>query len=149
MSPDRRIENLIYRYAEAIDAGDFEGVASLFRHAVILAPQHDGRTEGYDAVLAMYEGSTRRYEDGTPKTKHLTSNVIIDMDGDTSASARSYFTVIQATEKLPLQPIISGRYHDRFECVDGRWRFCERQMFVDLMGDLSQHLLFDGADLAD
>ena len=44
---------------------------------------------------------------------------------------------------LPLQPIIAGRYHDTFHCIDGEWWFDTRIMLVDLPGDLSQHLLFE------
>ena len=44
---------------------------------------------------------------------------------------------------LALQPVISGRYRDEFERVDGAWRFATRKMYVDLVGDLSQHLLFE------
>ena len=58
-------------------------------------------------------------------------------------SARSYYTVLQATPDLPLQPIITGRYSDTFQLVDGVWCFDTRVMHVDQVGDLSQHLLFD------
>ena len=76
-----------------------------------------------------------------PATKHLTTNLIIDVaDDGRTATARSYFTVIQGRPDFPLQPIIAGRYHDRFECVEGRWRFCERLEYLDLVGDLSRHL---------
>jgi len=40
--------------------------------------------------------------------------------------------------------VASGRYHDRFERVDGIWRFSERDFtMVDLVGDLSHHLTID------
>ena len=58
-----------------------------------------------------------------------------------SASARSYFTVIQAVKDFPLQPIISGRYHDSFKKSAKLWEFKKRIMHVDLMGDCSFHLL--------
>jgi len=93
----------------------------------------------------MYESTTRRYPNGTPLTKHVTTNVMVDVDesGDT-ATARSYFTVLQAVPgELALQPIIAGRYRDHFERADGVWRFTGRHMVVDLMGDLGHHLLFD------
>jgi hypothetical protein len=53
------------------------------------------------------------------------------------------YTVFQQTETLPLQAIIAGRYHDRFERLEHGWAFTERRFFVDLVGDLSQHLTFD------
>src|SRR5215211_3924199 len=43
------------------------------------------------------------------------------------------------------------RYHDRFEKVDGAWRFADRLVFSDLVGDLSQHLtvdVFGGEEIA-
>lgn len=142
----RQIENLIYLYAERLDAGDLDGVAELFRHGRIRpAPEApDGATfEGRDAVRALYARATRLYEDGTPRTRHLTSNLILEVDGDAgTAAARSSFTVLQQTEALPLQPIVVGRYHDTFRRLDGRWWFDTRVMRIDLTGELSQHLLF-------
>ena len=84
---------------------------------------------------------------GTPKTKHLTTNVIIEVDGN-QAGARSYFTVIQATDALPLQPIIAGRYHDTFARKNERWQFGAREIFVDHIGDCSAHLLFGAEEFA-
>ncbi|MBN7798612.1 nuclear transport factor 2 family protein [Parahaliea mediterranea] len=139
----RAIENLIYRYAERIDAGDLEGVAELFRHGAITAPAHDSRVEGYRAVLDMYRASCRIYpETGTPRTRHITTNVLVEVAGE-EAIARSTFTVLQATESLPLQPIITGRYSDRFQRRDGAWVFRERAMHVDFVGDCSAHLLYE------
>ena len=51
--------------------------------------------------------------------------------------------MLQQTDALPIQPIISGRYHDTFERIDGAWWFDTRIMFVDLVGDLSHHLLYE------
>ena len=139
----RSIEHLIYAYAERIDAGDFDAVAALFRHGRIEAVP-GMFIEGEDQVLNLYERSTRRYDDGTPRTRHMTTNVAVTVDEAAgTATARSYYTVFQQTEALPLQPIISGHYHDSFHRVDGEWCFDTRQMFVDLTGDLSHHLLFE------
>ena len=138
---DREIENLIYAYAERIDLGDLAGVAELFRHGRIEA-QPGVIFEGVEQVRGLYEMSTRLYEDGTPRTKHVTTNVAVSIDSN-AATARSYYTVFQQTDELPLQPIIAGRYRDTFHRVDGQWCFDTREMFVDLKGDLSHHLLFD------
>jgi 3-phenylpropionate/cinnamic acid dioxygenase small subunit len=143
----REIENLLYTYAERIDAGDLEGVADLFAHGRITASAEappEQAVEGRDRVLALYRGSTRIYDDGTPHTKHVTTNSIIEVDeGGEAASARSYYTVFQQVEDLPLQPIICGRYHDTFHRIDGRWWFDTRTMIVDLVGDLSRHMLYE------
>lgn len=142
----RAIENLLHLYAERIDAGDLEGVADLFAHGRICASPDatPAQTfEGRDSVLKLYRGSARIYPDGTPRTKHVTTNSIIEVDESAaSASARSYYTVFQQLDDFPLQPIISGRYHDTLQCIDGSWWFDTRTMLVDLVGDLSRHLLY-------
>ena len=140
---DREIENLIYSYAERIDAGDLAGVAELFANGRIEAAPGIF-IEGADEVRKLYDSSTRLYEDGTPRTRHVTTNVAVTVDDEAgTATARAYYTVFQQTDALPLQPIIAGHYHDSFHQVDGQWCFDTRQMFVDLTGDLSHHLLFE------
>lgn len=136
------IERLILSYAERIDRGDFAGVGELFADGAIAGPDGAPIARGSEAVRQLYERTTRRYEDGTPRTKHVTSNLIVDTDETRGeAHARSYFTVLQALPDFPLQPVVAGRYEDRFERVANRWRFAERRMFVELVGDLSRHLL--------
>jgi 3-phenylpropionate/cinnamic acid dioxygenase small subunit len=146
MSEDHfAIVDLVYDYAERIDAGDFEGVADLLAHAELGG---DGMTpiRGRDGILAMYERTARRYaDDGTPKTKHVTTNVRVEVDAAAGrASARSYFTVLQAVPgELALQPIIAGRYRDEFERVGGTWRFASRHFVADLVGDVRKHMLWE------
>lgn len=139
----RQIENLLYTYADRIDHGDLAGVADLFANGRIRAPVGDPY-EGRDAVRGMFESATRIYDDGTPRTKHVTTNAIIEVDDAAgTASSRSYYTVFQQTPDLPLQPIIAGRYEDTFRRLDGAWWFDTRVMYVDLVGDLSRHLLYE------
>ena len=149
MEDSRQIENLIYTYAERIDNGDLAGVAELFRDAKIVSTSHGVEFVGYEQVLELYRLSCRLYEpSGTPLTKHLTTNVIIEVhEGGTSAVARSYYTVIQATDSFALQPVISGKYRDSFRKQGPSWKFSEREMFVDLIGDCSAHLLYDSSAL--
>jgi hypothetical protein len=132
------IAGLVYTYAERIDAGDFEGVARLFaRGSYGMAGGPAAR--GAAAVGAAL-GVVKLY-DGSPRTKHLTTNLAVEIDdASATATARSYFTVLQATDTLPLQIILAGRYHDRFARVDGAWHFTERLIHVDLAGELREHL---------
>jgi hypothetical protein len=131
------ITALIHGYAELLDAGDLDGVAHLFDTADYGSPDR-GRIHGFEAVRKVYE-PVILYDDGTPRTKHVITNVTVDLAGD-GATARSYFTVLQAVAGLPLQPIIAGRYHDRFARTGGEWRFAERMILPDLIGDLRMHM---------
>jgi SnoaL-like domain len=147
VSSDRdEITDLLFTYAELIDGGDFHGLGNLFAHGSLSFEGFGAVFRGRDEVMERYVTSTRRYDDdGTPKSKHVMTNAIVEVDEAARAgAARSYFTVLQAvTGSLSLQPIVAGRYHDRFERADGRWRFTHRHVFVDLLGDLSAHLLFE------
>jgi 3-phenylpropionate/cinnamic acid dioxygenase small subunit len=140
------ITNLIYRYAELMDAGDLDAVAQLFVHGRIHGVEN-GPPEtvfsGAAGVRQMYEMAVRIHDDGTPKTKHLTSNVQLDIDeASGTARSKSYYCVTQATAQLPLQVIVTGHYHDSFHRLDGVWWFDSRTMFIDQLGDVSQHLKF-------
>jgi len=139
-----RIEELLYVYAERIDAGDFAGVGELFAGGEIRASEDGPSIRGADAVRRLYVATVRLYEDGTPRTKHVTSNVIVEVGATgEKASARSYFTVLQQLDDFPLQVIVAGRYHDTFVRDHGTWRFGIRRMYVDLRGDLRRHLLVE------
>ena len=131
------ITALIYGYAERIDAGDLAGVAALFADATYRSDR-GGLYRGADAVRAVLERVVVLYE-GVPRTKHVTTNLVVELAGD-AATARSYFTVFQAAPGGPLQAIVAGRYHDRFEKAADRWRFSDRMILVDLVGDLRRHL---------
>jgi 3-phenylpropionate/cinnamic acid dioxygenase small subunit len=136
------IAALVFRYAELVDLGEFAAVAELFANATYRAVAGAGvhtRT-GAVEVREQFEQLVITY-DGTPSTKHVTTNLVMDVDADAqTATARSYFTVLQARPELPLQIIIAGRYHDAFARIDGEWRFTDRLIFSDLAGDLRRHL---------
>ena len=137
-----QVANLIARYAELIDSGDFDGVAELLGDAGVGAGDGSTLLTGRKALAGLFTSTTRLYPDGTPGTKHVTTNLLLEVDEEAgSATARSYWTVLQAVPGLPLQPILAGRYHDRFECREGVWRFTERRYLVDLVGDVSHHML--------
>jgi hypothetical protein len=148
-APDRAdartaIENLLFVYAEAIDGGDFVGIGELFAKGRILTPGGEVMGEGKDGVRAIYEESTKLFEDGTPKTQHVNTNLIFEFAEDgRSAEVRSRFTVFQALPDFPLQPIITGHYADAFAYSDeDGWYFTERRMRPVLLGDLSRHLKY-------
>jgi 3-phenylpropionate/cinnamic acid dioxygenase small subunit len=138
------ITRLMYRYAECVDAADFEGIGTLFARGQLTTRGLPGAIVGADAVRDLYAGTNKVHPDGTLLTRHLTTNVIVDIDEDGgTATARSSFVVFQATPSVPLQPVVAGRYRDRFARIDGAWWFAEREMGVEQVGDVSDHLLID------
>jgi 3-phenylpropionate/cinnamic acid dioxygenase small subunit len=129
---------LVHAYAELLDAGDLDGVARLFDRAVWRSPQHPNGLRGVEAVRRVYDGV--RLYDGSPRTKHVISNLVVEVDERAGAArARCSFTVLHAVDARSSQPILTGRYHDAFACDDTGWHFTERATLVDLTGDLSGH----------
>jgi 3-phenylpropionate/cinnamic acid dioxygenase small subunit len=136
---EREILNLLFRYAELVDAGDFDGVSALFDGAEVFMGGPD-RPAVPGAMVGRVMKKFVVLHDGSPHTKHVVTNTIVEADDGTHASTRSYFTVTQCVPgRFPLQMVASGRYHDRFEKTD-RWRFVRRTMLVDHHGDTSYHL---------
>jgi 3-phenylpropionate/cinnamic acid dioxygenase small subunit len=151
MTKREEITELIYRYAELLDAGDFDGVGELLGRASFGGPDTPA-VSGAESIAALFATATRRFPDtgsgrhradpGTPKTRHLVLNPIVEIDGDT-ATARSTFCVVQATERIALAPIVVGRYYDSFARDRDGWYFTERIADVEMVGDVSDHLLID------
>jgi len=138
------ITALMFRYAECVDGADFDGIAALFAEGKITNEGVAGAISGPDAVRKLYERTNRVHEDGTTRTRHVNSNVIVDIDeAEGEASARSSFVVFQQTPALPLQPIVSGRYRDTFVRTGSEWTFDCRHIVVDHVGDVREHLTFD------
>ena len=50
---------------------------------------------------------------------------------------------MQNTETVPLQPIVVGRYYDTFGRDEDGWYFTERKVDVQMIGDVSAHLMID------
>ena len=148
MTPQERIDaeqaiaRIVYDYARAVDTGDFERLRHIFRHGRVRVHGVDGEHTGGDGVVDMFQRYTKFFDDGTPSTKHVTTNLLIDVeDSGQRATSWSYFTVLQARPELPLQIVIAGRYLDTWEPRDGGWALVDRFEYCDLIGDMSQHIM--------
>jgi 3-phenylpropionate/cinnamic acid dioxygenase small subunit len=143
-SSSRQIENLIARYAELVDGGDFTGLGALFGDATF-SLNGGAPVTGAGEIARLATDTLVIHDDGTPRTHHVTTNLLIDVDEVADhAVARSYFTVIQQAGDQPLQMIAAGRYRDRFARRDGAWQFAAREVITDFFGDTSQHVRHAG-----
>ncbi|QXC63028.1 nuclear transport factor 2 family protein [Aquihabitans sp. G128] len=142
LSDTDRIRNLLGLYCERIDAGDFAGVGELFARGELAAGDLDAPAfvRGAEAIGAFYAKGAKLH-DGSPRTKHLVVDTIFEEPAaDGTVVVRSSYLVLQAAEGFPLQPLVTGRYVDRFARDDaGAWHFARRHFALDLVGDLSQH----------
>lgn len=141
----RAIANLVFALAEAIDDADGDRIEALFGDATFTMAGGRPRRGGA-AFRRVIEQGMVTY-DGSPRTLHQVTNLIVEVDpGGASASGRARVTVYQqvpptaAHPALPLQPVLVGRYDDRYHRdADGVWGFTSRVMHVDLVGDTSHH----------
>jgi len=144
MGSREAIARLIYACDDHNDRGDFAGVGALFAHGTVRVKDMDGSWTGSDAVATQFAHATKVYPvaDGlSALTHHLSTNLVIDVDEDAgTATARSYYTMLQGVDDLPLQIIDAGYNTDRFERIDGEWRWIDRYITVELHGDLTHHL---------
>ena len=96
------ITKLMFRYAECVDTANFDGLSELFARGVLTstsAADPEGGMTG-EQVGRFYAATNRVHEDGTLRTRHLATNVIVDIDEEAdTATARSYYVVFQATGK--------------------------------------------------
>jgi 3-phenylpropionate/cinnamic acid dioxygenase small subunit len=133
------ISALVYRYAELLDSGDLDGVTDMFADATWRSAATGAALTTREEVRAVYDRII--LYDGSPRTRHLMDNLIIDVtEGSDDATGRCYYTVLQGGEPgTPIEPILSGRYLDRYHRGPDGWRFADREFLINLTGDLSRH----------
>ena len=76
------ITTLLYRYAECVDTADFDGLSALFAHGQIRSTSADDAEQGMrgEQIGRFYAATNRVHEDGTLRTRHVSTNVIVDID---------------------------------------------------------------------
>lgn len=109
---------LVALYANLNDRADWKAVAALYvedgRMARPTAP--DDWIAGRTAILAAFHGRPAR------TTRHVCSNVVIDVIDDASAKGESAMLLFTGDG-----PPKVGSFQDRFVRTDAGWRFAERR----------------------
>ena len=144
------IEEIMFRYAELLDAGDIEGLSALFARGSI-KPAVGEPVKGAEEVFKLFAAAVKFYDADenpvpyqrgqcTPRTRHVTTNLIFTFDNAVmEATVRSVFTVYQTLEGRN-EIIAGGRYVDRFMRTLQGWHLDERQIIIENAGDMSRHL---------
>lgn len=144
-SDHEQIRALTYEYTFRLDGGDFVGVAALLGAGTLrMAAAGMDATEIHGAaeIERFYANQVVTYE-GDPRTRHLITNHVVRLSDDGEASGHCYFTVMMKPPGQPLQSVVSGRYFDRFERVDGAWRFRSKTIQVDYLTAIGDHFRID------
>lgn len=121
MSDKDEIRELLARYCFALDADKIDEMAALFTQDGVWETAF-GTGTGRAGIVAQANSIATG---NRPKRVHLTTNIVIDLDGDT-ATARSNWALIQNVPSGV--PIIGsgGAYSDRLVKVGGQWFFKHR-----------------------
>lgn len=134
------VYRLLTSYCAGIDEGRLDDVADLFGADGAYGPYKGHGVVGSAAVRELLHKTVMLY-DGVPRTRHMITNVQIDINADgVSGTCKSYVQVLHQAPGGPLHPVVAGTYHDKVHIVDGRWLFAERLMEMQLIGDLSTHV---------
>jgi hypothetical protein len=143
MTEREAILRLLHAYSDTIDRGDFAATGELFAPEGVYGIAGRSRAAVGAAAVTAALGDVRLY-DGVPRTRHIVSNVDVDLaDDGRSAAVQSYVHVLHQAPGGPIVTIAAGTYRDRVHLVDGRWRFAERRMHIELVGDMSTHTRHD------
>jgi len=126
------IREVIERSVRCIDNQDSDGLALLFEPDGVL--QLAGTVfAGHDALRGMFRGggaAARWTEPGhlleQPGGTHLTSNPVIDVEGDVATAETDMLTVKRGDDGRAVITLLA-RYRDRLRRADdGRWLFSSR-----------------------
>lgn len=116
------IKQLISRYNLAFDYGDLEAFLATFT---------EGGVFHRSTALREYRGHeelTELFGSFPVKGRHMSTNFIIDVDGD-RATASSYLVYLNAEGDY--LPMMFGVYADELVRQDDGWRFSARRFKVD------------------
>ena len=136
IEPDRQeIAALPQRYASAADRSDGVALAALFSPEGTLTIHDDPGAlgppsrslAGRDAIASSVGTLRDRFE----ATFHMLGQQTARIDGD-GANGETYCVAHHYYRRggVRWDRVLVIRYHDRFERVDGRWRFASRRLGV-------------------
>ncbi|HUN27887.1 MAG TPA: nuclear transport factor 2 family protein [Steroidobacteraceae bacterium] len=133
---ERACERLVHVYSRALDLGDMSAAADCFAEAGSMARpmSPDQIIHGREAIRASLLTRPK-----TLLTKHLATNIAIEVDSRDAAHGLSYLTMVATTPapdaKPPYPsagPIYFGEFQDRFVRENGRWKFLERRGSIQM-----------------
>ena len=126
MAERAAVEQVLLRYASAIDIKDYVTLRQLFCED-ITARYGEVAVEGADALVEWIDGMT-----ADAAWQHHFLNVYhVDLVSDVEATALTYHTSHQTKTATPDRCTkIVARYHDTLRKVDGTWKIADKVMEI-------------------
>lgn len=112
------IATLIAKHAVYADTGDVDQRVALYAPDGEFTGPDGATAQGLDAIRAAFESWQ------SIQGKHLTANVIIDIDGDEATGRTDWVFLLAGAEGFAIAAV--GHYDDRFVRTEQGWRFAQR-----------------------
>jgi hypothetical protein len=129
-------QRLVHAYSRALDLGDMNAAADCFAEQGTFARPMtpDQLVSGREAIRTALLTRPR-----TLLTKHLSTNVMIDVESRDTASGVSCLTMISTTPAeggvpphVSQGPVWFGEMQDRFVRESGTWKFLARRGSIQM-----------------
>ena len=138
------IQELLYRYAHAVDRKDWDGVRAVYH-----PDAYDDHGNYKGNVDGFVENLKKRHA-FIEQSMHCVTNCIIEFDGSDSALVESYYLTYQRvlpeagdvrrnylcretlTDADAVQGTAIGRFVDRVERRNGEWRIARRTVVFEV-----------------
>ena len=122
---DAAIREVLVGYCRCVDTFDDATLLELFtQDGEWLRPGQEP-LRGREQIGAFLRGRAR-----ATTTRHIPSNMVVDVQGSDTATAISCYTLLKripgSTPEAALRPAVLGEYHDVFRLMHGRWRIARR-----------------------
>jgi hypothetical protein len=117
------VERVLSAYCYAVDARDVEAVVVLFDERCEFDWGLGRVARGHAGIRELLE-SLSRWE----ATSHHLANVIVDIDDNGTARARSYVYAWHKVAGTGVVEQLWGQYHDELAWSSGGWRFTRRRL---------------------
>ena len=130
------IHDLLARFAQCLDAGEFDQLEGMFADDATFAVEPDpgivpARIDGSGAIRAAFEARRASYADQAQR-RHVVSTIVVDEISSDRARARSFLTIISTPANGGAIEIRgSGVYDDVFARSAQGWCFAERRLTLD------------------
>lgn len=120
------IQDLLARYAWALDTGDVDALVRCFTPDCVVLEEvfeDPDRWEGHEGVRRL--GDHYRNAAGFPGRQHHVSQSLVEGHGE-RAAVKSFAFVTECRGEPPYTLRFTGYYDDRLVKRDGDWLFSER-----------------------
>jgi hypothetical protein len=123
------IRELMARYCFALDDYALAVLAELFT-ADGIWQSHYAIATGPSEIEALIRKVAPNPADGSVQ-RHLNTSIVITLQGEKRAQARSYYAVIRPVADVPTVSIV-GDYHDELVLTASGWRFAKRVLLQNM-----------------